>query len=70
MAENWQFILQAPHSMHESLFMIKAILLSSLYTLCGHTSMQVPQPVHKSGLTFRLSPFFKYFCIIMKTPFY
>jgi hypothetical protein len=47
-APNSQFKAQAPHSMHRSLSVIAARLSRISKTLCGQTSVHLPQPVHLS----------------------
>lgn len=64
-AATGQFRAQAPHSMQLSLSTILALPLSTAKTACGHTVTHIPQPVHFSLLSCRVTTFVKYWGIVL-----
>jgi hypothetical protein len=60
-APNSQFMAQAPHSMHKSLFVTAALLSRITKTPCGQTSAHRPHPPHLSCKYDNVVTFARYF---------
>jgi hypothetical protein len=59
MAPKGQLRLQAPHSMHRSRSVTRALRPSISKTAWGQTAAHIPQPEHFSGAYFKVATFFK-----------
>jgi hypothetical protein len=60
-APKTQFWAHAPHSIHKSLSVTKALFPFMAKTPCGQTSMHLPQPVHFSEKNWSVVTLAKYF---------
>jgi hypothetical protein len=55
-----QFSIHAPHSIQESRFRMRAFPSDNSKTACGHTFVHIPQPLHFSSFSCRVTTSFKY----------
>jgi hypothetical protein len=66
-AEKGQFNAHAPHSIQALITTILTLPALTDNTLCGHTFVQIPQPLHFAESSFKVAVSFKYLCFIYVT---
>ena len=69
-AETGQFIEHAPHSMHRSISLMRALLSLIVKTAWGHTVPHMPHPMHLSLSSFNAATPFRYLrpiCLLLYT---